>query len=598
VNAIVLAAGIGGRMRPLTDTTHKSLLTVGDTTILGRIVDGLLAIDVRDILVVTGYRDDQVRAWLHAHYPAVPFAFVHNARYAETNNIVSLAMALEHAKLDEDVVLVECDVLFDPALLRRLVGPERGNVALVDRYRPGMDGTVVAVEDGMVTQVFPPHLQGEDFDYRDKYKTLNVYRFEGGFCRTRFRPLLACYADVVDSGAYYELVLGMLVNMHRERVRAEIVDGERWTEVDDPNDLAGARFVFEPARRLEILERAFGGHWNFDVLDFTFMRNMYYPTDAMMAAMRRALPALARSYGSTQRVLNEKLALALRCAPARVQCLHGAAQLFPLLPELLPPGPALLPAPTFGEFPRWFPGHATYGDAVGVDLAALAARAADHAVVAVVNPNNPTGTTLSTAWLHALAARHPATMFVVDESFVEFSGEIPLRRRLDEAPLPNVLVLASLSKSLGVPGLRLGYAYTGNPALCAAVGARIPIWNLGAPAEFFLELLLKFQRELDESLAQTTADRAELTERLAALPGIAAVHPSGGNFVLAALGGGEPGRARRLVERLLVHDGIYVKDVSAKLPDGGAFLRIAVRRPAENARLVSALAARLESGLA
>src|SRR5438034_4355661 len=136
MKAIVLAAGLGGRMRPLTDTLHKSLVSVGDTTILGRIVDGLRAIDVRDILVVTGYLAPQVRAWLHEHYPHVPFDFVHNARYAETNNIVSLAMALEHLKLDDDVILVECDVLFDPAVLRRLTSPERGNIALVDRYRP------------------------------------------------------------------------------------------------------------------------------------------------------------------------------------------------------------------------------------------------------------------------------------------------------------------------------------------------------------------------------------------------------------------------------------------------------------------------------
>jgi histidinol-phosphate/aromatic aminotransferase/cobyric acid decarboxylase-like protein/choline kinase len=589
MKAIVLAAGVGCRMLPLTERTHKSLLPVDDTAILGRIVDGLLGIDVRDILVVTGYLAEQVRAFLGERYPEVPFRFVHNERYRETNNIVSLAMALEQSVLDSDVVLIECDVLFDPAILRRLTANERGNIALVDRYRPGMDGTVVSIDNGIVTQVYPPHLQGEDFDYRDKFKTINIYRFDRDFCRARLQPLLSCYAHVIDSGCYYELVLGMLINMQRETVRAEIVNGSQWAEVDDPNDLASARFVFEPKSRAGILDRNLGGHWNFDFLDFCFMRNMYFPTDAMMAAMRRALPALVRSYGTAQQVLNEKLAYALRCRAERVVCLHGCAQIFPLLPELLEAKRVLLPDPTFGEFPRWFPDHEAYQDGPGIDGDALAARAGDFDLVVVVNPNNPTGATLSTEWLHALIAGHPRTTFVVDESFIDFAGQESLLRRLERAPLANALVVASMSKSLGVPGLRLGYAYASDARMVERLHARIPIWNLGSPAEFFLELLLKFQPELAASFARTARDRADFAARLEHTPGVAKVWPSGGNFLLVRLAGEDPGRAQRTVEQLLAQHSIYVKNATAKFHFSAPYLRVAVRRPAENLRLVEAL---------
>jgi hypothetical protein len=170
----------------------------------------------------------------------------HNARYAETNNVVSLSLALDRMTYDEDVLLIECDLLFDVELLRRLVRAPMGNVALVDRFRSGMDGTVVAVDEGIITHVFPPHLQGPDFSYGDKFKTLNIYRFDRDFCRATLQPLLSCYANFIDGNCYYELVLGMLVNMQRQRIAAEIVDGSYWTEVDDPNDLAVARFHFEP----------------------------------------------------------------------------------------------------------------------------------------------------------------------------------------------------------------------------------------------------------------------------------------------------------------------------------------------------------------
>ncbi|HEX4138683.1 MAG TPA: aminotransferase class I/II-fold pyridoxal phosphate-dependent enzyme [Bryobacteraceae bacterium] len=589
MRAVVLAAGVGGRMRPLTDTLHKCLLPIAGATILERIVDGLQSIAVEEILIVTGYLDGQIRDYLSERYPDFPFVFVHNERYRETNNIVSLSMAMERMTFDSDMILVEGDVLFDPAILRPLITPERGNIALLDRYRPGMDGTVVSVENGLITQVFPPHLQTEDFDYRDKFKTVNIYRFDKDFCRKTLQPLLSCYANVIDSGCYYELVLGMLINMQRETVRAEVVNRSQWAEVDDPNDLAAARFVFEPDQRGKILDHAFGGHWNFDVLDFSFIRNIYFPTDAMLAGMKRALPALVHSYGSRQEVLNEKLAYVLHCQVGRVQCLNGASQIFPLLADLIPAQRVLLPDPTFGEFPRWFRNHSRYSDAVGVDCDALAARAGEFDLVVVVNPNNPTGTHVPTAWLHSLISKNPDTMFLVDESFAAFSNEEPLLQRLERDPLSNVLVITSLSKSLGVPGLRLGYAYGCDHDLTERLRARIPIWNLGSMAEFFLELLLKFQPELTVSLARTAEDRRDFAERLNGILAIRDVYPSGGNFLLVRLAEGETGGAHRLTEILLSKYSINVKDVSAKFGNTAPYLRLAVRRPAENLRLLEAL---------
>jgi histidinol-phosphate/aromatic aminotransferase/cobyric acid decarboxylase-like protein/choline kinase len=590
MKAIILAAGYGRRMQPLSDACHKALLPVGSTTILGRIVDALLSIDVRDVVVVTGYRDADVRAFLSDRYPDVPFEYVHNARFDTTNNIVSLSLALDQARFDEDVLLLECDLLFDPALLRRLASARAGNTALVDRYRAGMDGTVVAVEDGVITHVYPPHLQGRDFFYGDKFKTLNIYRFDREFCRATLQPLLNCYANLIDGNCYYELVLGMLVNMQRQRIAAEIVDGQSWAEVDDPNDLTAARFTFEPDRRAEILDRAFGGHWNFDVLDFAFMANAYFPTDAMVAAFRQAMPDLLRAYGSTQAVLNQKLGYARRCRADRVQALHGASQAFPLLPSLFGDRPVLIPTPTFGEYARLFPAAATYADSPGYRLADVAAALPPHGVLVVVNPNSPSGTTVSSGAIYATAARRPDALVFVDESFIDFSGERSIIERLEHEPLSNVIVLTSLSKSLGVPGLRLGFVYATDPDVIARIGAALPVWNLSAPAEYLLELLLKYRTELDVSIQRTIDDRAALAADLSGLPLVERVFPSGGNFLLVTLTGDDPGLGARVRQRLLADHRIEVKDVSGRFGRPEACLRIAVRRAEDNARFVSALA--------
>ena len=576
-------------MRPLSDTTHKALLPVGDSTILGRIVDGLLSIAVTDIVVVTGYRADEVRAFLATHYPNLPVRFVHNERYDQTNNIVSLSLAFASAPIVSEIVVIECDLLFDKTVLQRLLTPTPGNLALVDRYKPGMDGTVVAVHDGVITQVFPPHLQGPQFQYDDKFKTLNIYRFDRAFCAQVFKPLLDCYANLIDGNVFYELVLGMLVNMQRERIHAEIVDGSKWAEVDDPNDLAAARFQFEPASRGEVLDHALGGHWSFDVTDFAFMRNLHFPTDAMIAAMRQALPAVMRSYGSTQKVLNQKLAWHLLCDPEKVQVLHGASQVFPILKRMVGDRPVLRPEPSFGEYERMFPRANTYADTIGIDLARFDAAIPSDGVVVIVTPNSPTGTVVPTDWIDACVRRHPHTLFVIDESFIDFCDETPMVERLEVDPVSNVIVIKSLSKSFGVPGLRLGYVYCANPEVIKILDDEIPIWNLSGPAEFYLELMLKYRADFERSLADTKADRAAFVQMLAEVPVVARVHPSGGNFLLVTLKGNDPTTAARIRAELLEQHNLDVKDVSTRLRPHAPRLRVAVRLPDDNAWFCRAL---------
>jgi choline kinase len=145
MQAVVLAAGSGRRMSPLSDARHKAMLRVGGTTILERLIAGLQMVGVDVVTVVTGYRSAEVRDYLCQQCPGPAYQFVENERYAQTNNVVSLLLALKSVERDDDVLLAECDLLVAPGVLQRLAGVDRGNVALLDRYRTGMDGTVVTV---------------------------------------------------------------------------------------------------------------------------------------------------------------------------------------------------------------------------------------------------------------------------------------------------------------------------------------------------------------------------------------------------------------------------------------------------------------------
>jgi histidinol-phosphate/aromatic aminotransferase/cobyric acid decarboxylase-like protein/choline kinase len=594
MKAVILAAGMARRMRPLSDTCHKTLLQIDGRAIISRIIDSLLANDISDICIVTGYRADQLETFVQTQFPALHFTFVRNNAFATTNNIYSMALALEHYDCAEGILLIESDLVFEPLVLRRLLDSPHPNAALLDRYGIGMDGTVVSVSsDGIITQVIPAALQGSHFDFTDKYKTLNIYKFSGDFCLSTFRKLLTYYARVIDDNCYYELILGILIYMQQVQIHAVILNGERWAELDDPNDLRQAEFYFAPSTRRAHLDSSWGGYWTTPVLDFAFIRNMYFPTPAMHSELRASLQSVLTNYGSAQNLLNAKMAYFLLCDPQKLRTLNGASQLFPILRRRFSNTEVLLPAPTFGEYTRAFPMARSYTDNVGpdtygVNIRQLSRQVSSGGLVVFVNPNNPTGSVIPTEAIADFAIRHTTTTVLVDESFLDFSDQPSIMSLIDDAGLDNVVVVKSLSKALGVPGIRLGFIYSRDRSFLAQLDDELPIWNINSVAENFLEILLKHRTDLAASLHQTVRDRDLFTKSLLATPAVVEVLPSAANFLLARMSF-DRASSDQLVEQLVARDLIYVKDVSAKFSTADCFWRLAVRLPAENHRLCDQL---------
>ena len=552
-------------MRPLTDNQHKTLLEVAGQPLIDRIIDDLVALGVHTHLVVTGYRADDLKNHLQSRYPQEQWIFVHNARYRDTNNIMSLAMAFEHLPDGHDIILIESDLVCSPGLLRRVVESPWPNVALIDRYRTGMDGTVVTVADGVVTSVIPPHLQGANFDFSDKYKTLNIYKFSAEFCRNTFRGLLQWYANTMDNNIYYELIIGILIYLRQARIYVELVNDAPWSEIDDPCDFRVAAFTFEPENRQVLLEETMGGYWSLEILDFHFLRNMHWPTPAMYGELRRNLPALMQNYCSSQIILDIKLTWWLSCQKGRATLLPGLSQIFPFLQRWLHGQCILIPRPTFGEYSRVFPEAISYHDDFAVDLGTVEAEAIrlNARAIVIVSPNNPTGTTLEGEDIVSLASRHPQRLFVVDESFKGFSSATSVVELLEREPLDNVIVLVSLSKTMGVPGVRLGYLYTSNSALTARLHQELPIWNLGSIAEHLLEIALKNRVTWLQSLQQTRRDRSVFAAALRSLSQISEVIEGGANFVVVKLDERyQPPQG--LVAHLLAEHKIYILSMHSK----------------------------------
>lgn len=177
-----------------------------------------------------------------------------------------------------------------------------------------------------------------------------------------------------------------------------------------------------------------------------------------------------------------------------------------------------------------------------------------------------------------------------DESFSDFSDE-PANTFLDDGLLgryPHLVVVKSISKSYGVPGVRLGVAASADAALIDAIKHAVSIWNINSFGEFFLQIAEKYQGDYRSALVGLREARAALADDLAQIEGVRPL-PSQANYLMVELTG--PVGSRELARRLLMSHRILIKDLSEKIGDGRQFVRVAVRGAADNARLVAALRA-------
>lgn len=145
MKAVILAAGIASRLRPLTDSTPKCLLKVGGRCLLQRAIDGLLQNGFQELVIVTGYRQQQIVDFVQAVYPALKVAFIYNDKYESTNNIYSLWLTRPYVD-KQDVLLLDSDILFNPQIVAELLDYEEADALALNEHELGEEEIKVIVD--------------------------------------------------------------------------------------------------------------------------------------------------------------------------------------------------------------------------------------------------------------------------------------------------------------------------------------------------------------------------------------------------------------------------------------------------------------------
>jgi histidinol-phosphate/aromatic aminotransferase/cobyric acid decarboxylase-like protein len=483
-------------------------------------------------------------------------------------------------------------------MISELLADPEPNLAIVSKFEAWMDGTVTLVDEArdIVSVIDKASFTWDRVE--DYYKTVNIYKFSAEFSRKYYLPFLDAYLAAFGNNQYYEQVLKVLAFLEDVRLKAHPVSGRRWYEIDDPNDLSIAEALFaDPGRRLELMQGRYGGYWRFPgLLDYCYLVNPYFPPKRLFREMMSSFTELVTQYPSGARVQSALAGKVFGVDPERIVVGNGAAELIDVYARLVP-GMMAVPYPAFNEYPARFGSDRTAAistaeldfDYGAADLEAAMEKAD---ILVLVNPDNPSGHALDREEVQGLVDRLLAKgkRVVVDESFADFA-EAGLRfSLLDDSYLaqrPGLCVIKSISKSYGVPGLRLGVLATGDQALAAAVRKAPPVWNINSFGEFFLQIMDKYKADYRAACDALAAERERFAARLAQV-GRLRVYPSQANYLLCRLEGKES--AKELAERLLCQHGIFIKDLAGKagFPEG-QFIRLAVRSREENDRLLEAL---------
>ncbi len=239
MQAIILAAGFGKRLRPLTDTLPKALVPVKGTPLLLHALECLAKTqEITEVILVVGHRKQDIMTAVGDQYQSLAITYVENPLYDSTNNVYSLALARPYVK--EACLLLECDIYYTQDLIETLLRGQGDCGILVSPYDAAtMNGSVVFADaQDRCTSLVIKRDQEAGFDYSQALKTVNAYRFSKSFAVDVLMPNLDMYVKTQGVNSYYELVIGGLIYYGNNDIRVLRIPASRWYEVDDAQDLA------------------------------------------------------------------------------------------------------------------------------------------------------------------------------------------------------------------------------------------------------------------------------------------------------------------------------------------------------------------------
>lgn len=605
MQAIILAAGMGKRLKELTKDNTKCMVKVNGVTLIERLLRILDRKNLSRIVIVVGYQGRKLIDYIDTLRISTDIVYVDNPIYNTTNNIYSLALAGEYLE-KEDTLLFESDLIFEERIVDALLTDPRDTLAVVDKLESWMDGTCMVLdENDSITDFIP----GKYVSYLDKekyYKTVNIYKFSRHFSANTYVPFLEAYRKAKGENEYYESVIKLIAMLGTDELKAMRLQGQTWYEIDDVQDLDIAETLFaeNPGEQYAKITSRYGGYWRYPkLLDFCYLVNPYFPMPRMLEEMEASFHTLVRNYPSGMAVNSLLAGRNFGVKKEHIVIGNGAAELIKALLERDEFGKMGMIRPTFEEYPnRYDPDRSVFYVPQNENFSYTAEELMvffdqnEINSLVLINPDNPSGNYIPYAGLLKLIdwAKRKEIRLVIDESFADFAETNDKKTLIDEEILRShdgLYVVKSISKSYGVPGIRLGVLACGNEQEIADLKKRVAIWNINSIGEFFMQIYEKYEKDYLRSLEKIIESRKQLVEQLTHVPHLRII-PSQANYVMCEVTDGVDCEE---MAAALLQNNILIKNLTSKIHDGRQYIRLAVRTEEENGKLAAELIKFMES---
>lgn len=600
MQAIILAAGMGKRLGKYTKDNTKCMLPVNGVKLIDRTLTILSHLNIKKVTIVIGYKGENLKNYIGDKYKAdLDIEYIYNPIYDKTNNIYSLSLA-EDKMMEDDTILFESDLIYEENIVKKLIDNPWPNLALVAKWEYWMDGTVVKIDQENNILSF---ISKDIFDFHktdEYYKTINIYKFSKEFAKEKYVPFLNAYCKAWGNNEYYEQVLKVLTFLNRTDLKALPIANEKWYEIDDVQDLDIAETIFADEDQIsKKYHKRFGGFWRFPkLLDFCYLVNPFFPTSQLKEEIKANFDTLLTNYPSGMYVNSLLAGKYFNISQEYVVVGNGAAELIKSLMESRN-GPIGVIYPTFEEYPnrsdkkQVVPFISQKQDfRYNAEDIKDFYQDKDIKHLLVINPDNPTGNFIEIKELLELAqwCKERTIHLIIDESFVDFSEDFTNNSLLHDEILEaytNLTVIKSISKSYGVPGLRLGILASSDKQKIECIKKDVSIWNINSFGEYYMQIFGKYSKDYIVACKAFIHERERFQDEMNKVKGIRVI-PSQANYFMIEITAKMT--SDDLAKILLQKYNILIKSCNTKHGlENKNYVRIAVRSQVENNMLIEAL---------